>query len=342
MVTSPHPGVQVWTNKSRVTVLRLHYEADEVKGAGPKTFVPGLNRWLSPWALGEYERMTNKSMYAQEYEVDFEARLGTLMYQLVEEATVEQPFPIPLEWTRVTTVDPHPRTPHFWLWGATDPWGDRWIYRELWPSKVCFRLEAGVLCGEAGNVPEDDWRHTTKEFVETVKWLESSENNPHLGGRPEHVHKRLIDYAARGFKGDNDAEDKRSIQTRYEDCGKELEFSLQFADAVKDIDTGIDAANDWLKPRTVELPGGVFGEKSRLHIFNTCPELLHELKTNRFEIQTGLMAEKQDPGAKAVQKRNHGTDCFRYYAIDKTEYVQPTSHVRQASNWKPMHRGLGY
>ncbi len=342
-VSLPHPGVEVWQNRNGITVLRLHYEADEVKGRGVKTFVPELNKSLSPWALNEYRQMTNRAMYNQEYEIDFQARLGTLMYQLDEKATVEPSFPPPADWTRTTVLDPHPRTVHFWLWGATDPWGDRWIYRELWPSKVGFRYEGGILVGEEGNVPEDDHRWTTRDYVETVKYLESAEHNPHLGGQKEKIFKRLIDYAARGFKGDNDAEDKRSIQERYEDWSKdqEIDHPLEFSDAVKDIDTGIDAVNNWLEPRDVELSSGRWGKKSRLHIMDCCPELIHELKTNRFEAQTSQLAEKLDPQAKVIKKRNHGTDCLRYYCIDKTEYVKPEVKTVERSDWRPMFSGVG-
>jgi hypothetical protein len=334
--------METWTNAAGIRVLQLHYSADPVKGGGAKTYVPDLKRWLSPWALNEYNRMTNKSMYAQEYEIDFEARLGTLMYQLTEAAALERSFPIPATWTRVTVVDPHPRVPHFWLWGATDPWGDRWVYRELWPSKVCFRYENDVLCGSATDVPEDDHRYTTRDFVETVKWLESAENNQ---GTQEKIARRLIDYAARGFKNDNDSEDQRSMQQRYEDWSRDpdINYPFSFIDAIKDKEAGVDAVNGWLQPRQVELPNGTIGDKSRLHIFwDKCPELVHQLKTNRFEQQTTQMAVKEDPTSKPVKKRNHGTDCLKYYCQDKHEYEPPVSNARQKSDWQPMHAGVGY
>ena len=118
-----------------------------------------------------------------------------------------------------------------------------------------------------------------------------------------------------------------------------------FADAVKDVDTGVDAANDWLAPRQVELPDGKFGLKSKVHIFwDKCPELIHQLENVRFESQTAMQAEKSDPLAKQVNKRNHLTDCFRYGSIDKTEHVEPPSQEPRpkAGEWQPMSTGMGY
>jgi hypothetical protein len=200
-IAFPHPGMQAWTNENGIRVMQLHYSADETKGAGEKIHVPDLNMDLSPWAYGQYQSMTDKAMYRQEYEIDFSAKLGTLLYQLVEEATLEPSFPIPHSWTRYYALDPHPVVPHASLWLAVDEWGDGWIYRELWPSRIY---------GKPGNVPEDDNRYTIREYVETVLWLESAENN---NGKEEKIAKRVIDYAARAFgKGTSDDGEQPNFQ----------------------------------------------------------------------------------------------------------------------------------
>ena len=194
-VEFPHAGMQSWTNPNGIRILQLHYSADETKGGGEKIPVPELGMSLSPWAFGQYQSMTDKAMYRQEYEIDHGAKLGTLLYQLVEEATLERSFPIPTNWTRYYGLDPHPMVPHASLWLAVDEWGDGWIYRELWPSRIY---------GRPGNVPEDDNRFTIREYVETVQWLESAEN-PKNEGKAETIAKRVIDYAARAFgKGTSD------------------------------------------------------------------------------------------------------------------------------------------
>src|SRR4029077_5407131 len=134
-VEFPHPGVQTWLNPHGIRIFRLHYSADPDK--------------TPEWATKQRAAMTNAADYEQEYEINFSAKLGTLIYQLHEEATLESSFPIPKDWTRYWALDPHPVVRHAGLWVAVDKWGDAWCYRELWPSKVY---------GLRGNVPEDDNR----------------------------------------------------------------------------------------------------------------------------------------------------------------------------------------
>src|SRR5690242_12160524 len=193
-VSFPHPGVQVWKNPHEITIFRLHYSADPDKDAA--------------WAAKQKAAMTNEADYDQEYEINFSAKLGTLVYQLQEEATLENSFPIPADWTRYWALDPHPVVPHASLWVAVDKWGDAWAYRELWPSKIY---------GQRGNVPEDDNRFSIKQYVETVQWLESKEN-PENQGKAEDIYKRVIDYAARAMgQGFFDENPEYNFQKRFED-----------------------------------------------------------------------------------------------------------------------------
>lgn len=335
-ISFPHPGIQVWKNERQITIFRLHYSADPEKTA--------------EWAAKQKAGMTDPAMYEQEFEINFTAKSGTLLYQLTEEATLEQSFPIPEDWTRYWCLDPHPRVPHAFLWGAVDPWGDFWIYRELWPSKVCLQYDRGKLLGDRGNTPEDDNRIRIRDYVETLRWLESPANQIKCSdGRPEsalirgseRIYKRLIDYAARGFRDGSESDDQRSLQQKYEDISSELGYSLTFDDPIKDVDTGIETVNDWLKPRDVEGEGGIFVQKSKLHIFqDKCPELIHQLKTNRYEPLTPLMAEKTDPESKPRKKRNHLTDCLRYLCMANPQYIGPPRKVR--STWQPQYRGVAY
>lgn len=296
-IETPHPGIETWVNQHGITIFRLHYSADPVK--------------TPEWAEKQKAAMTDPAMFQQEYEIDFSAKLGTLLYQLESEATLEPSFPIPADWTRYFALDPHPMVPHACLWLAMDPWNDGWIYRELWPSRIY---------GKPGNVPEDDSRYTIAEYVETALWLESKDNpeNDKCGKDGEEIFKRVIDYAARAFgKGTSDDPEQPNFQKRFEDAGL-----YPFEDAVKDHDTGIACVNEWLKPRDVEQPDGTFKPKSRLHIFeDKCPELIYQLRNNRFQQLTPLMAERMDPTGKPVAKRNHLTDGLRYLCMAKPEYI---------------------
>lgn len=271
--------------------------------------------------------MTDPAAYQQEYEIDFSAKLGTLLFQLNEEATLIRSFPIPNDWTRYYGLDPHPRVPHASLWLAVDPWGDAYVYRELWPSRVY---------GQPGNVPEDDARFSIKDYVESVLWLESADN-PENSGQPERIVRRVIDYAARTFgQGMSDETPELNFQDRFEQCGL-----YPFEDAIKDHDAGIEKVNEWLKPRDVEQADGTFKPKSRLHIFaDKCPELIHQLKTNRYQQLSPLLADRQDPTAKPVAKRNHCTDVLRYLLMANPVYIRPTNS--KTKSWKPLNKGIAY
>lgn len=311
-VEFPHAGVQTWVNPHGIRVFRLHYTADPDKTV--------------EWAAKQKAAMTNEADYEQEYEINFSAKLGTLVYQLQEEATLENSFPIPSDWTRYWALDPHPVVPHASLWIAVDKWGDAWAYRELWPSRIY---------GQRGNVPEDDNRYSIKQYVETVCWLESADN-PENGGKPEDIYTRVIDYAARAMgQGFFDEKPDYNFQKRFEELG-----DWRFKDCIKDHEAGHEAVNQWLKPRMVEQADGTFKPKSRLHIFqDKCPELIQELKTNRFQQLTPLLAERQDPTGKAMAKRNHVTDCLRYLAMAGIEYI-PDRKLK--SDWKPVFAGINY
>lgn len=308
----PHPGISTWTNPHGIRILRLHYSADPEK--------------TPEWAAKQCAAMTNIADYKQEYEIDFGAKLGTLIYQLHEEATLTNSFCIPETWTRYFALDPHPVVPHAALWVAVDRWGDAWAYRELWPSRIY---------GQRGNVPEDDNRYSIKQYVETVHWLES-DDNPENEGQNEDIYKRVIDYAARSMgQGFFDEKPEYNFQKRFEELG-----GWRFDDSIKDHEAGFEAVNQLLKPRDVEQEDGTFKPKSKLHIFqDRCPELVHELKTNRFQQLTPIMAERSDPSGKAESKRAHVTDDLRYLAMAGLEYVPK---VTLKSNWKPLAAGVNY
>jgi len=325
-VEFPHQGMRTWTNEHGIRILELHYSADEEKNAGEKVWNERQSKWLSPWADQQERTMTDPAAYKQEYEIDWAAKMGTLLYQLEEEATLEPSFSIPETWTRYYGLDPHPVVPHASIWAAIDPWGDCWVYRELWPSRAY---------GKAGNVPEDDKRFTIEDYVNAVKYLESDEN-PENEGKPERIFKRVIDYAARAFgQGMDQTDPQRNFQDRFEECGL-----YPFEDAIKDHETGIASVNYWLKPRQVEQPDGSFKPKSRLHIFkDRCPELILQLKSNRYQTLTPLLAERQDPTGKPVAKRNHMTDILRYLCMAGLDFIP---QQRKSTNWKPIIPGIAY
>lgn len=336
-VTSPHPGIATWSIAGNARVLRLHYTADPEKSAGEKTYVPELKESLSPWALGQYEGMADKALFRQEYNVDFAATQGQLVFTFKENEPfiVCKPFIIPAHWTRYYILDPHPRVPHAHLWAAVDPYGDRWLYREFWPSKIY---------GQPGNIPEDDNRYTIREHMEVIKYLESADNpeNPRMeGGGGERIYRRVIDYAARAFgQGTSDDEPEENFQVRFERIMRELKIARPFfQDATKDRDAGIIRVNEGFKPVPMERKGKMV-KVSRIHIFSTLPETILELRTARYPKLTALQADTQDPIGKPILKRIHFCDLTRYLEMANPRYVDVINTPE--SDWKPLYEGTSY
>lgn len=345
-VTHPHAGMSSWKNQHGITILRLHYSADEQKGSGPQTYVPEINKHLSPWALAAFGRMTDPTLYLKEYEIDAEAALGALLFNFDEKVTVDPVHEIPPDWTRRMGVDPHPGIPHAFLWCATDPWGDRHYYRELWPSKVCYQWQRGILHGRDGPCPQDEKGPNIREYVRTMKYLESGENPENCCKGEvfeEDIFARVIDYAARAFgKGTNDDPEQENYQQRYEKGMMEFELSRPFFDdAKKDRQSGVECVNEGLKK--VERMGndGDYHPTSRIHIIGErCPELIHQLKTNRRQLLTPIQVQRQDPTGKPVKVRNHLTDILRYIEMSNPMYI--AREPVQRDSFQPLAKGFSY
>jgi hypothetical protein len=320
-------GITLWRNAHRQTIFRLHYEADPRKGDGKKIFVPEINMFLSPWAHSEYVQSTDKSYYLQEYEIDFGATAGALLFSFSEDATVVDDFPIPHNWTRYMMLDPHPAKPHASLWAAVDPYGEWWIYREYWPSELCFRyLPSGEKAGSSAAVTDREGPIGIKQYVACLKLLESKEN-PQNGGTKEYIYKRVIDYAARAFgQGDSNQQTDTNFQKEFEKAGEESEFPLDFEDAKKDRDVGVLAVNTALMGRMILDPraGDEPVRRSKVRILRqACPELIFQLKHNRKRKPTQHEQDNEDPLVKAIRKRNDLTDCLRYFVQSNPEYYDP-------------------
>jgi hypothetical protein len=319
IVKHPARGIQTWVNKYGMDIFRLHYSADPEKTA--------------EWAKDEASRCTSQEFYRQEYEIDFGAMSGSLIYEMNDEYTLVDGFNVPPEWTRYFALDPHPRVPHAGLWVAMDPWNDAWVYREFWPSKVCFRYDAtGKLLGAPGSVPQDDNRVTIHDWLECLKYLESKDN-PENQGKDEKIYRRVLDYAARSFgQGTTDDPEQPNFQQRFISIGRDLDLNLYFEDAKKDREVGHEMVNQWLKPREVDDGGKGFVKKSRLHIMrDRCPELVYQIKNFRNANLSASQSEVKDPQFRPIQKRAHLCDDMRYFVMANPEFVVEGTRARQSS-----------
>lgn len=257
-------------------------------------------------------------------EIDFSAARGALEFpEFKRQATVAKPFPVPHEWTRWMCIDPHPRVPHCMLWMAVSPWDDHCYYREYWPSKAY---------GIRGDVPEDDEIFQIDAYAKTLKFFESEDvdvfgPNGYADnhGRREKVYKRLMDPAGKGFPAvvRDGRKEPVTFWDRYRAEGIVCE------EAKKDFQASRDKVGMRLRPCLL-ADGAGEREQSQIIIFDTCPELILELETNRFPRLTPTQAEKKDPADDPLPKRKHATDCLRYLEAEDPFYVDPGRKVPQA------------
>jgi hypothetical protein len=320
-VETPLRGVEEWRT-DRGLFCRIHYSADPAKT--PTWAEEKKKTWISP------------AMWSQEMEIDADALAGQLVFpNFKRELTVCEPFPIPHEWTRYFAIDPHPRTPHAFLWLAVSPFGQHFAYREYWPSR---------LYGLHGDLPEDEELHTIPEYVGVVKWLEGDlewhapgetktlrdqEDGPidlfapggfaDNGGKKEHIYRKIMDPYGRAVALDriDGKEGEVTFWDRYKDLGLDCE------PAVKDWHSSTNLVNELLRPHKWSMAGGI-EEQSVIRIFNTLPELILELETNRYPKLTPNMASKNDPSDTPLPKRKHLSDLLRYIEMSRPIYVDRT------------------
>ncbi|MCE1246002.1 MAG: hypothetical protein LWY06_05110 [Firmicutes bacterium] len=110
-------------------VAQLHYTAEP--GRDPST----------PQGLVWYEnarRGMPEASWRKEYEIDWFARSGQLVYPLFRrDVHVVEPFAIPSHWTRYMSVDPGLRNPTAVLWAAVDNENSLFFYDEYYvPEKL--------------------------------------------------------------------------------------------------------------------------------------------------------------------------------------------------------------
>lgn len=211
-------GISTRRTKLGFHVLRVHYSADPDKN--PQT--PQGRRWLE-----EAKKGMSDARFRQEYEIDFGALGGQLVFPGFDESVhvVADKMPLDPAYSTVwLACDPHPRTAHAFLWLAAHREGDLAVVWSWWPEERHKR--EGLV---------------TKDYADAVKVIDESE----LGLKP---YLQLMDVAGRSFN----AEEEKSYFDKYRECG------VYFFPAKKNRDlVGYDLINEALKPRPYTI-----GDKS--------------------------------------------------------------------------------
>jgi hypothetical protein len=295
-ISIPTPGMQFSRTRSGVAVVHVHYTARP--DMQDERVVEKL-RWKYP----------SLSYWEKEMEMRSHALSGALVYPDFDpQIHMIRPERIPRVGCRFFGADPHPRTPHAFLWALVDRWNDIYIYRELWPSRI-YGQDGKVRDDEADNV------YTIKEYTETVAHLEgnyiewhNAEKDTEYGiyrQKPtgERIIERYMDQAGKAFNARGESEKAESYWERYE------RFGLYCQDPNKRHSAGEDAVRELLKPRKHDT----HGIWPRLHISTECKELEIELMNHKYRSTTRLNDERELK-QRAAEARCHLVDILRYLA----------------------------
>lgn len=263
----------------------------------------------------ERKRYPTEARWDQEMEGDAHALEGQLVYpEFNASIHVIPDNEIPVRGCVFLSIDPHPRTPHAFLWIKIDRWSDWYCYRELWPSKVY---------GKPKNLKKDEQEntYTIREYAETLAVLEGNTLEWHKAEQDEeyatykrarggeNVIYRFMDQAGKGFKASDESGLLESYARRYD------RFGIQCVDPYKSHKSGEDAVRDLLKLRHHDIKG----VWPRLHIAASCVELIHEFSTFRYKSMRWT-DEKELP-QEGIEARTHQIDNLRYIATGRVSYV---------------------
>lgn len=292
--SEPTRGLRLRRTETGAPVIHLHYHAD-----------PSMNESKLKQEIKKY---TSEARWRKEMEIDYEALQGALVYPEFDRSVhMVRHETIPKALTRYMSMDPHPRTPHAFLWVGIDRWGDWWIYREFWPS-IVYGLARMLRDDEADN------SYTIKEYAEYIAVAEGNRLEfSHVGEEDEYadyqqrnqgedIIKRYMDQAAKGFKASADGQELESYAKRY------YRYGIHCSDPKKSKGSGEDAVRELLKVRMVD------GQPwPRIHISDRCPELVLEFTGHRYML-TKSPNEERDLKQQAAQYRCHMLDNLRYLA----------------------------
>ena len=305
-VRRPCPGLMMRRTENGYPVIRLHYSADPEKDEA--------------WVSREKPKFS-PAYWDQEFEINAHARSGQLVYPEFDPSIHVIPADrIPSRMCRWMAIDPHPRTPHAFLWVGIDQWSDWYVYREMWPSKVY---------GKPVNLKDDeeDFNPPIRDYAETVAYLEGNriewkreqtdrERGKYIMGnlfnrRSERIIARYMDQAGKGFKASAEGTEEEFYSSRYE------RFGLSCLDPIKSHKSGEDAIRMLLKPRRHD----VYGDWPRLHISASCPELQLELRRYRYKV-TRRFSDERELKQEGVEARCHLIDLLRYLATARLSYIE--------------------
>jgi hypothetical protein len=299
---SPMPqGMALRRTASGTAVLRIHYTADTKK--------------RGEWAEKQKKKYVKKSNWDLEMEIKYDAKKGTLVYPEFDVSLhVVKDSMVPKRGCLFMAADPHPRTPHAFLWVLISRDGDWWVYRDFWPSKM-YGVAQELKDGDPDNL------YTAREYAETIARLEGNrimwvgkgdDARGDLIESGEKIWDRFMDQAGKGFQVSAEGQPFVSYWDRYHNCG------YRFKEPYKIHQAGEDRIRELLAPR----PHEIYGQWPTLHIAESCRELILEFGKYRYQAMSESLMDRKELPQKGVEKRCHLLDCLRYIATSPAQYIR--------------------
>jgi len=294
-VLRPTKGLTFGRTSKNWAVVHMHYSADPKRD--------------EKWAEAERTKYTSDADWRKEQEIDPYAKDGALVYPEFDPKIHVIPHDqIPREMCRFMAIDPHPRTPHAFLWVGIDAWNDWYFYRELWPSKV-------YATPKTLKDTDEENRFRIRDYVETAAHLEGNDIEWHnaetddeygtyiekAGG--ERILDRYMDQAGKGFLTGGDTVQSESYWDRYN------KFGFFCLPPKKKHESGEDAIREGLRKRFHDLKGNW----PKFHVSDRCPELILELQRYRYKPTRHFTGDKE-LSQQGVEARCHLIDLMRYLA----------------------------
>ena len=290
-------GISTRTTGIGFHVMRLHYSADPDKDPATENG----RVWIEQARAG-----MSDARWRKEFEIDYGALSGQLVFPEFDRSTHVVPcFKLnPDDWTVLMACDPHPRTPHAFLWLAVNREGEMVVPFSWWPQSYV----------------RADFHATVKHYVEGVKAVEA-----YLRRK---VYTRVMDCAGKGMNAD----EERNYFDAYRDAG------MYFQEAKKNRDlSGFELINAGLLPTTFVV-GDEKKSKPRLTIMEENDEFVWQMSHLRFAEWRGNVIDK-DPPEKVQEKRRHLVDCLAYVLLHRPRFVNRRPNVR---TWQPICEATGY
>ena len=111
------------------------------------------NPHLSEDAIKEFEtKLTDEEKEARLHG-RFLHLTGLIYKQFDPSFHICEPVKVKSNWTRYFCIDPHPRTPTACVWVAVDPFGNHWVYDELWLKDADIEQVAHAIHAQEGDLP---------------------------------------------------------------------------------------------------------------------------------------------------------------------------------------------